>query len=133
MLRALFCLKPSCFNSVPDLCTSLASVSHSFASQLCSDLRSTISWLNAVGQIQEHEIDLHSCASLTKSASLPESAPEIGGPILSITYTVSGLFLFFLLYTYISCQSASLHFSYNNFTLTCSCWSGLRPLTASSL
>ena len=112
MLRALFCLNPSCFNSVPDLCTPLASVSHSFASQLCSDLRSTTSWMNVVGQIQEHEIDLHSCASLAKSASLPDSSPEIGGPILSITYTQSVRIIFILppLHIYIMSVSKSSFF-----------------------
>ena len=42
--------------TLPDFCMTLASVPHSFASQLCSDLRSHMSWTNAVGQIQKHEV-----------------------------------------------------------------------------
>ena len=42
--------------TLSDFCMTLASVPHSFASQLCSDLRSYIACINAVGQIQKHEV-----------------------------------------------------------------------------
>lgn len=77
------------------VCTSLTSAAHSFASQLYSDLRDTITWINARGQIQKHKIDLLSYASVP---NLLPSRPYSWNRWSHISI-ISGLFLLFLLCT----------------------------------
>ena len=78
---------------------------------------------------------LLSCASLTKSASPPDSTPEIGGPIFLITYHQNFRTVFILppLHIYIMWVSKSSFFITKISLSPVSVWVGLPPLMASSL
>lgn len=122
------CLNPSCFHSVADLCAPLTSASHSCTSQLYSDLRDAITWVDAQGQTQKHKIDLLSYASLPNLLPLHTLLLKSVVPSLShLQSKLQDFYYSFSAHTY----HVSHRFSYSGFTLTYSCLSGLTTLTSS--